>query len=135
MKEIVISGSMAFVKQMKNYAQFIEKSGVITVLPNEDKWDTIAPEQVNKYKRKVSRDYFEIIANKSTFGILVVNEEKNGIQNYIGANSFAEITIAFYKNKKIFLLNDFYPPYVDELKAWGAIPLYGNITELIKYLS
>jgi len=51
---------------------------------------------------------------------------KKGICNYIGANSFAEIALAFYLGKKIFLLNDVYSLYEDELSAWGAVPLKGE---------
>lgn len=51
------------------------------------------------------------------------------IPNYIGANTFAEIAIAFYFGKKVFLLNDIYEPYSDELIAWGAIPLKGEIKD------
>ena len=37
---------------------------------------------------------------------------------------------AFYFGKKIFLLNDFFEPYADELVAWGAIPLKKNIEKI-----
>ena len=49
------------------------------------------------------RMHFDKIANSDA--ILVVNLEKNGIKNYIGGNTFAEIMLAFYLKKKIFLLN------------------------------
>ena len=34
--------------------------------------------------------------------VLIVNDEKNGIPNYIGANSFAELAFGFYFGKKVF---------------------------------
>lgn len=37
--------------------------------------------------------------------ILVINNEKNGIQGYIGANVIMEISLAFYYKKKIFIWN------------------------------
>ena len=37
------------------------------------------------------------------------------------------IYIYFYHNKRIYLLNDIYEPYKDELEAWGVIPLNGNL--------
>ena len=35
-------------------------------------------------------------------------------------------------NKKVYLLNDIYEPYKDELIAWGVIPLNGNLKLLKK---
>lgn len=62
---------------------------------------------------------------------MVVNATKNGIDNYIGPNSFAEIAFGFYFNKRVYLLNDIYEPYKDELEGWKVIPLKGNL-DLIK---
>ena len=62
--------------------------------------------------------------------MLVVNSDKKGVKNYIGANTFAEIAIAFYFEKKLYLLNDIYGPYSDELLAWNVIPLKGNLNLL-----
>ena len=59
--------------------------------------------------------------------VLVVNPPKQGVGHYIGANAFAEIAIAFYFGKKIFLLYDQFPPYADELSAWGVVPLRGDL--------
>ena len=62
----------------------------------------------------------------------ILNKRGYGIQNYIGPNSFAEIAFGFYFNKKVYLLNDIYEPYKDELIAWGVIPLNGNLKLLKK---
>ena len=35
--------------------------------------------------------------------------------------------MALHYNKKIYLLNDIYPPYKDELEGWNVIPLKGNL--------
>jgi len=37
--------------------------------------------------------------------ILVLNYEKNGVADYVGANTLMEMGLAFYLKKKIFLLN------------------------------
>ena len=62
--------------------------------------------------------------------VLIVNETKDNIENYIGPNTFAEISCAFYFNKKIYLLNDYYVPYIDELVGWGTINLKGNLDKI-----
>lgn len=38
--------------------------------------------------------------------ILVVNNKKNGVKGYIGANVLMEIGLAFYLKKKIYIWND-----------------------------
>lgn len=130
MSRIVISGSMQFLNEMKKYKRLIEKKGFTVILPEEDNWDKITPEQINNFKRIVSKRYFDIIADANTTALLVVNSVKKGVKNYIGANTFAEIAIAFYFEKKIYLLNDIYGPYSDELLAWNVIPLKGNLNLL-----
>lgn len=130
MSRIVISGSMQFLNEMKKCKELIEKKGFTVILPEEDNWDKITPEQINNFKRIVSKRYFDIIADANTTALLVVNSDKKGVKNYIGANTFAEIAIAFYFEKKIYLLNDIYGPYSDELLAWNVIPLKGNLNLL-----
>ena len=54
--------------------------------------------------------------------ILVINNEKNGIQGYIGANVLMEIGLAFYLDKKIYIYNQYSvdAPYKEELLAFGV---------------
>jgi len=127
MKKIVICGSMSLVDKLKSAAAQLNEMGYIAILPEEDVWDSIPKDKVNEYKKEVSMRHFTEVAKEDTHAILVVNEPKKGIGNYIGANTFAEIAIAFYFSKMVFLLNDIYDPLSDELSGWGAVPLYGNI--------
>ena len=62
--------------------------------------------------------------------ILVINDAKNDIENYIGANSFAEIAFGFYFNKQVYLLNGIYEPYKDDLIGWNVNTLKGNLDKL-----
>jgi len=111
---------------MKNNANQLSSMGYTAILPAEEDWDNIPSEKINEYKRKVSLQHFCEISNEATYAVLIVNETKKGIKNYIGANTFAEIAIAFYFNKRIFLLNGIYEPFKDELLAWGAVSLNGS---------
>jgi hypothetical protein len=66
----------------------------------------------------------------------VVNVEKNGIPNYIGGATFAELMFAFYHKKKIFLLNPIpthekISPLRDEIECTRPIVINGN-PDLIK---
>ena len=82
-------------------------------------------------KGDATKLHFDEITNENTDIVLAVNVTKNGIDNYIGPNTFAEIAMALYFNKKIYLLNDIYEPYRDELEGWNVIPLKGNLKNLV----
>lgn len=129
-KNIVVSGSMQFLDDMRKCAIPIMQKGYNAILPEEDDWDSIKPEGINAYKRMASKKHFDAIANVNTYAILVVNNTKKGQKNYIGANTFAEIAVAFYFGKKIFLLNDIYEPFIDELTAWEAYPLKNDMEKI-----
>ena len=77
-----------------------------------------------------SRAHLDRIVDPSNEIVLIVNDTKNGIDNYIGPNSFAEIAFGFYYHKRVYLLNDIYEPYKDELIGWNIIPLKGDISKI-----
>ena len=101
--------------------------GISPILPKEEDWSGIPESKTHEFKRNLSMGHFAEVAHEDTRAIVVINEPKNGVANYIGANTFAEIALAFYFDKKIFLLHDIYDKLADELLAWGAIPLFGNV--------
>ena len=127
MKNIVLCGSMTFIENMKSLSVTLSEMGFVPIVPSEDSLKEAGHEGINEYKRRVSRDHFDKIADKSTYAILVVNESKGGKDDYIGANTFAEIALAFYFEKKIYILHGIYQPYEDELLAWGSRLLNGNV--------
>ena len=75
------------------------------------------------------RGYFEEI--KSSDAVLAVNEDKNGILNYIGGNTFLEIGFAHVLDKKIYLLNDIPEvSYKAEIIAMQPIVLNGDLKKI-----
>lgn len=124
MKRIVLCGSRTFKDYIINIGRDLEKAGFEVVIPKEF--------FVPMPKREHSMLHFSEIQNERTDYVLIINEEKNGKKNYIGANSFAEIAMGFYFGKKVFLKNDIYEPYADELIGWGVIPLKGHLENLEK---
>lgn len=58
----------------------------------------------------------------SSDAILVINNEKNGIKGYIGANVLMEIGVAFYLGKQIYIWNEYSEdsPYKEELLAFNV---------------
>ncbi len=122
MKNIVLCGSMKVVDKIYEVRKILENKGYNVLLPREC--------IEGKPKAIASKAHFNRIIDPKNEIILIVNSTKNGIENYIGPNSFAEIAFAFFYSKKIYLLNDIYKPYEDELIGWNAIPLKGDINKL-----
>lgn len=122
MKIIVLCGSMKVKENILEIAKKLEEMGYTVELPVEC--------MRGEPKEIASRAHFNRIAQESTDAVLVVNSTKDGIENYIGPNSFAEIALAFYYHKKIFLLNDIYTPYEDELIGWKAVPLKEKLEDI-----
>ena len=123
MKNIILCGSMKVKDKILEIAETLEKDGYNVLIPREC--------FENLDKALASRIHFDKICDSNNEIVLVVNATKNGIDNYIGPNSFAEIAFGFYFNKRVYLLNDIYEPYKDELEGWKVIPLKGNL-DLIK---
>ena len=66
---------------------------------------------------------------KKADAVLMVNEEKNGIKNYIGGNTLIEMGFAYVLKKKIYLLNPI-PEGVswkEEIVAMQPVVLEGNL--------
>lgn len=131
-KRIVICGSMSFYSDMCVCQSELKKLGVNTIIPKDEGClpDGISEEEFLLFKKKVSNAYLKKIREKETGAILVYNAPKNGKENYIGANTFVEIAMAFAWSRKIYLYYDIFEPYKDELLAWGCICLNGDLSQL-----
>lgn len=132
-KRIVICGSMSSFAIMCKVRDSLVKAGVNAVIPvpDEDLRAKFTPENFEIFKRKVSFGYLTKIKEPITVGVLAVNPEKYDITHYVGPNTFAEIAVAFAHSKKIYLYYGIPNVYIDELSAWQATPLNGNIDVLV----
>lgn len=124
MTRIVLSGSMKFREEIIAYGNKLKELGYDVVIPRECI-------DINMKKVEASRLHFDEISKDDTDILLAVNYTKNGYENYIGANTFAEIAMAWYLNKRVYLLNDIYKPFAEELLAWKVIPLNGYINKIV----
>lgn len=124
MKNIVLCGSMKVKDKIVEIGKVLEEKGYNVLLPIE------CMQGIDKII--ASRAHLDRVINPDNELILIVNEKKNEIENYIGPNSFVEIAFGFYYHKKVYLLNDIYEPYKDELTGWNIIPLKGNLEKLEK---
>ena len=81
-------------------------------------------------KAHYMRTHFEKVEKADA--ILVLNYEKNGVQNYIGGNVLMEMSLAFWLNKPIFILNEVTEESSFEEEIWGMEPilLHGDFSML-----
>lgn len=133
--KIAICGSMVFSEKMVDIANALKQDSHKAILPRNAKEyaekilmrETSCESINNKINNDLIRDYFNEIKNIDA--VLIVNEEKNNIKNYIGGNSFLEMGFAHVLNKKIFIFNDIPEMiYSDEIKAMQPIVLRGELT-------
>ena len=122
MKKIVLCGSKKFIPKFFELEKKLKDMGYEVVVPKEF--------IVDMPKKEASLLHFDEINKDDVDALLIVNETKNGQENYIGTNGFAELAFGFYKQRKIYLLNDIYLPYEEELVAWEVIPLKGDLNKL-----
>ena len=139
---ITICGSTNFVGEVKRIRdELIEKGHKVHSLAWTDlSWQEIEARKnnrekfMNELKPRLIFEHFDKILDSDA--ILVVNQEKNGIENYIGGNTFAEIMFAYYYKKKIFFLNpiprhETFSYMMDELEVVKPTIINGDL-DLIK---
>lgn len=132
---VTIIGSMTFHKEMIETKKKLEEMGHTALLPHveygdfhefrnkdERKWFELKPQFI--------RDHFEKI--KKSDAVLVLNYQKNGVENYVGGNTIFELAIAFDLNKKIFFLNPIPKglPYTEELEVIKPIFIDGDLRKI-----
>ncbi len=135
--KIVICGSMIFSKEMMEIKDGLEALGHIAILPrNTERYarsqlalETKTKSVKHKIKYDLIREYYREI--KASDGILILNYDKGGIDNYVGGNSFLEAGFAHILKKKVYFL--FGIPkmlYSDELKALQPVILDGDLKKI-----
>lgn len=139
---IYVLGSNTFMKEMveaKNQLRALGYDGWIhphyealvrgdmnDQLMRYEKGEMAAVKRENDYLRV---HYKHICASDA---ILIVNNEKNGVPNYIGGNVLIEMGQAHVNDKKIFFLNDVPHdlPYSAEIECMDPICLHGDLKNI-----
>jgi hypothetical protein len=81
-------------------------------------------------KERAIRNHFDKIVWADV--VLVVNYDKNNIPYYIGGNTFLEMGIAFFLEKKIFLLNPIPDvSYREEILGMKPIVINNNLNKIL----
>lgn len=144
---IVICSSASFYRQAVDIQEQLQALGLTVVVP--DLTNTMKQNndyEVSHYKTWFEDDgdyhkkaalmhgHFDKVAAGDV--ILVLNYEKNGKQNYIGANVLMEMGIAFHLKKPIFILNEMPTdsPFEEELKGMTPIALHGKAEAITEHL-
>ena len=115
----------------------LEKAGHVAQLPKhaeeyaseERSAESQEESAENKIADDLIRDYYNKIAKADA--ILVVNEAKNRIDNYIGGHVFLEMGFAHVLGKKIYLLNDIPEvAYKAEIVAMQPVVFNGELENI-----
>ena len=107
-QRFVICGSMKNLELMTGIGEVLERSGLDVVTPEPDERTATS----SAMKRAASLRHIRHIRHQRTAAILVVNVDRPEANNYVGPNSFAEISIAFADDRKVFLLQGM-PEFLD----------------------
>lgn len=133
--KITICGSIKFIDQLISLQKALEKAGHTVFMPIKvagvDYWAEDGSSRVAAKKADdlISKHMDKI---KNSDAILVGNYTKHDTQNYIGANTFAEMMYAHYLRKKIYLLNPApRQDYIkDEIESMEPKVLDGDLDKL-----
>lgn len=144
MKTITVCSSANFYRQVVELQSTLEELGYKVLIPhNAQMMKDSGDYEVSHYKtwygnaddydKKADcmRWHFDEIAKSDA--VLVINNEKHGVPNYIGGNVLMEMALAFYQRKPIYLCNEVptESPFLEEVLGMGSVPLHGDIKKLV----
>lgn len=141
---IVICSSAAFYRHVNVVAAELQAAGVAAVVPKNaavmaerNDYDVshyktwYNDEGTYDKKADFMREHFDKITDGDI--VLVVNDEKHGVPNYIGPNVLMEMSLGWYQNKPIYILNRLPSdsPFEEEIKGFMPVVLNGDLSPLI----
>lgn len=129
---ICICGSLSHFEKSLEIKKELEKKGFTVLWPYgmERLSMDIEHEKTPDVHGKAIIIHWEKI--KESDVVLIVNEEKYSIDNYIGGNTLMEMGFAFVLEKPIYLLNPIPKEvrYVEEIVAMKPIVLNGDVSSI-----
>ncbi len=146
-KVITICSSANFYKKAVEAQEYLEKHGFKAIVPHtaelmkkSGNYDAAHYrtwlKDSSKYSRKswLMRGHFDAVEKGDA--ILVINETKKGVDNYIGGNVLIEMALAFYLKLPIYILNKIpeQSAFLEEIIAMEPIELHGDFEKLINHL-
>lgn len=134
--KITICGSMTHEPLMVEWAQKLQEDGYEVEKPNvaEEQAYTDDTAKNAAIKRGFIDRHFRKIDDSDA--ILVINETKKGVDNYIGGNTLIEIAYAYAQGLEIFLVNPIPEvSYADEVSGMAPIVINGDIKNINDYFA
>lgn len=132
--KICICCSLSFTDEVTEVAKKLEGMGHEVLLPDGVKRRLIEREDFDPVGAKLEVDtiHEHPAKIKAADAVLMCNYMKNGIQGYIGANSFCELYMARYFDKPVFALNPLpEQPYIhDEIMAFDITVTDGDLGKI-----
>lgn len=134
--KIFLICSKRFYPRVPEILKKLEADNHIVTLPNsyddplaEGRYKALGAEEHAKWKTGMLRRSTEII--KENDAVLVLNFEKDGVENYIGGATFIEMYDAFRAGKKVFLCNDIPDGMLrDEIVSFSPVVINGDFSKM-----
>lgn len=135
--KIFIICSKKFYGKIPDIQKTLEEDGHVVTLPNcfddpstEERYRNLGAEEHSKWKAEMLQHSTDVI--DSNDAVLVLNFEKDRIQNYIGGATFLEMYDAFRLGKKIFMYNDAPKGILhDEIVGFDPVIIDGDLNKII----
>ncbi len=143
MKTITICSSANFYKQAVEIQKDLQNRGYKVIIPRTaERMKASGDFDVEHYKTwfanpgdydkkaELMRGHFKEIEKAES--ILVLNYEKNGKSNYIGGNVLMEMSLSFWLNKPIYILNEIPEDssFEEEIRGFQPIVLHGDLGKI-----
>ena len=144
--KIVICGSIELSDKIIEVADNLEARGLEVKIPHSTmkiRRGELMLDEFRALKKKHGGDFvmrkqanFDFITDhynkiKDSDGILVLNLDKNGIENYIGGNALMELGFAHVLGRKIYLYNPIpQMSYTDEIRAVEPTVISGDLSKI-----
>lgn len=130
--DIAICGSMVHKDLWLPIIDKLRAAGYTVSTPDLSEtrdWSSLTEDEIVIQKSKLVRRH---VANIETAkAVLIANFDKNGIENYIGANTFLEMCVGFAYEKPIYLYNPVPKQNgYEEILALEPIVLNGDLTKI-----
>lgn len=142
-KVITICASSNFYKHVNQVADELEAKGFEVIVPHNaaimrktGDYDVVKlrtwlkdPSEFTKKQKFMDMHFKEV---EKADAILVVNDEKNGVKGYIGANGLMEMALGYYLKKPIFILNPVSKDssVYEEVHGMGAVILHSDLDKI-----
>ncbi|MCX6787018.1 MAG: hypothetical protein NTY93_00630 [Candidatus Kaiserbacteria bacterium] len=134
--KIFLICSKKFYSRIPDIQTELESRGYVITLPNsyddstaEEKYKSLGATEHSKWKAEMLQHSTDVVENNDA--VLVLNFEKNGIENYIGGATFLEMYDAFRLNKTIFLFNPIPDGILrDEIEGFSPVIINGDLSRI-----